>query len=499
MRSNLLVLIISILYLGAHAQNESTGKAVPKQPVPTIKDNRPGYEIKVTMKPFKEGYLFLGHHFGSKQYLVDSVLLNDKSEVVFTGKEKLIGGVYMIVYPRKNGWVECIIDKQQHFTIISDSSDVITKTQFLNSTDNTLFGDYQKSSYELGIKFKALQEKLTGATSKDSAAIRQQMANLTTEMNAYRDEFRKQHPDHLLSSIFTLLKEPTIPPAEQHPGGKYDSAYAYQYYKSHYWDGISFTDERLLRTPVFLPKFDRYFGTVLPQSSDSIIQAAAPILLASKSNKEMSRYVLSALTDKYVNPAYMGQDKVYVWLFEKYYLTGAADSWMTEKYKKFIFDRGYSLMANQLGEKGANMEMIDTLGKSRPLYGVDAKFVVICFWDPTCSHCQAEVPKLDSIYQNKWKANGIRLYGVMTDGGKENWLKYIRTHNLKDWIHVYQTQEMKDADAAANRPGFRQLYDVYQTPMLYLLDKEKRILAKKLSYEQLDQFLDVSLKKYPSP
>ena len=143
--------------------------------------------------------------------------------------------------------------------------------------------------------------------------------------------------------------------------------------------------------------------------------------------------------------------------------------------------------------------MIDTLGKSRPLYGVDAKFVVICFWDPTCSHCQAEVPKLDSIYQNKWKANGIRLYGVMTDGGKENWLKYIRTHNLKDWIHVYQTQEMKDADAAANRPGFRQLYDVYQTPMLYLLDKEKRILAKKLSYEQLDQFLDVSLKKYPSP
>jgi (p)ppGpp synthase/HD superfamily hydrolase len=87
----------------------------------------------------------------------------------------------------------------------------------------------------------------------------------------------------------------------------------------------------------------------------------------------------------------------------------------------------------------------------------------------------------------------------MTDGGKEAWLKYIRTHNLKDWIHVYQTQELKDAESAANRPGFRQLYDVYQTPMLYLLDKEKRIVAKKLSYEQLDQFLEVSQKKPSKP
>ena len=290
-----------------------------------------------------------------------------------------------------------------------------------------------------------------------------------------------------------------IPPSTQHPGGKYDSIFAYQYYKNHYWDGVSFTDERLLRTPVYIPKFDRYFGEVLPQASDSIIRYAGAILEASKPNKEMFKYHLSALTDKYVNPTYMGQDKVFVFLFEKYYLTGAADSWMTEKYKKFIFDRGYSLMANQLGEKGANLELSDTLGKVRPLYEVDGPYVVLCFWDPTCSHCQVEIPKLDSMFQNKWKARGIRLYGVMTDGGKEAWLKYIRTHNLKDWIHVYQTQELKDAESAANRPGFRQLYDVYQTPMLYLLDKEKRIVAKKLSYEQLDQFLEVSQKKPSKP
>ena len=52
---------------------------------------------------------------------------------------------------------------------------------------------------------------------------------------------------------------------------------------------------------------------------------------------------------------------------------------------------------------------------------------------------------------------------------------------------------------AANRPSYRQLYDVYQTPMIYLLDKDKNIVAKKLSYEQLDQFLDVNNKKTSEP
>jgi Domain of unknown function (DUF5106)/Thioredoxin-like len=483
MRSSTLLILLSSFWLTAHAQS-----AAPK-----------GHEIKVTLKPFTSGYIFLGHHFGSKQYLVDSAKLNARSEVVFSGKDKLIGGVYMLIYPRKNGWIEMIVDKQQHFSVVADSANSINGTTFTNSPDNTLFVAYQKRSFEIGTRYKTLSDSIKGKTGADSLAIRDQMTALSKEVTDYRENFKKQHPAHLLSAIFNVLKEPVIPPAEQQPGGKYDSTFAYQYYKSHYWDGVTFTDERLLRTPVFIPKFDRYFSSVLPQAPDSIIPYAKALLDLSRPNKDMFQYTLSALTDKYVNPQYMGQDRVFVWLFEKYYLTGAADSWMTEKYKKFIFDRGYSLMANQLGEKGADLQMTDTLGKARPLYGVEGKYIILCFWDPTCSHCQAEVPKLDSLFQHKWKAMGVRLYGVMTDGGHENWLKYIRTHNLVDWIHVYQTEEQKNADNNANRPSYRQLYDVYQTPMIYLLDKDKRIIAKKLSYEQLDEFLEVNKKKSSQP
>ena len=453
-----------------------------------------GYNIKVTVKPFRTGWLFLGYHFGKKQYLLDSSRINSQGQATFQGKEKLFGGVYLIVYPRKNGWFEILVDKQQNFSVVSDSSDVLNKSQFVNSLDNQVFNQYQRFAQQKGVAVADLQKKLTTtSTASDSAAIRTQISGIGKEMQQYRENFIRNNPKSLLAALFKLMKDPEIPPASQQPGGKYDSTYVYQYYKSHYWDGVSFSDDRLVRTPVLEPKLSKYFDNVLMQNPDTLVKEADKIILASSVNKETFKYYLSTLTDKYVNPTYMGQDKVFVHLFEKYYVTGQADYWMNDKYKKFIFDRGYSLMANVIGEKAANIELIDSSDKPLPLYSVKAPYTIVCFWDPTCSHCQEVVPKLDSIFESKWKNRGVALYGVLVDGGKDQWLKYIREHNLKDWIHVYQTQAMKDADYAANKAGFRQLYDVYQTPILYLLDNEKRIIAKKLSYSQLDDFLQVKL------
>ncbi|MGZ8523053.1 MAG: hypothetical protein ACXWV1_01435 [Chitinophagaceae bacterium] len=42
-----------------------------------------GYEIKVTLKPFKNEYIYLGHYSGKQYPVVDSIKLNDKSEGVF--------------------------------------------------------------------------------------------------------------------------------------------------------------------------------------------------------------------------------------------------------------------------------------------------------------------------------------------------------------------------------------------------------------------------------
>ena len=473
----LLILLLTLILTSVNASSQSA------------------YEIKAHIKPYKSGYLYLAYHFGSKQYLLDSAKINANGDALFSGPEKLPGGIYMIVFPAKNGWIECVIDQQQKFSVSADSSDLIKSLTYQGSTDNTIFGNYQKISAEIGSQIAALRNKMTGKPgdpSYDEANTKMKM--LGKEIQEYRDNLQKQHPKHLLTAIFNLLKEPIIPPANEHPGGKYDSTFAYQYYKDHYWDGVSLTDARLMRTPVLQSKFDRYYDEVLPQTTDSIIKYADGMLAAAKPSEEMFKYVLSSLTDKYVNPKFMGLDAVFVHLFETYYITGQADSWMNEKYRKFIFDRGYSLMANVLGKRAAELPMVDTLGKSFSLYALQAPFTVICFWDPTCGHCKEEVPKVDSIFQAKWKHEGIKLIGVMTDGGIDNWLKFIKEHKLNGWIHLHQTDETKDKISKAGTAGYRQLYDVYQTPVMYLLDKDKNIIAKKINYKQIDDFIEFKRK-----
>ena len=44
------------------------------------------------------------------------------------------------------------------------------------------------------------------------------------------------------------------------------------------------------------------------------------------------------------------------------------------------------------------------------------------------------------------------------------------------------------------QPSYKQLYDITQTPTLYLLDKEKRIIAKKLTPLQLNEMLETKWK-----
>jgi hypothetical protein len=98
------------------------------------------------------------------------------------------------------------------------------------------------------------------------------------------------------------------------------------------------------------------------------------------------------------------------------------------------------------------------------------------------------------------KVFAVLIDTVKTDAAKivpekAHWLQYIREHHLEDWVNVYQTPQMKQEDIDAKKPGFRQLYDVYQTPTIYLLDDQKKIIGKKLSYDQVDKLIQLKLAK----
>ena len=157
-----------------------------------------------------------------------------------------------------------------------------------------------------------------------------------------------------------------------------------------------------------------------------------------------------------MNPQYMGQDKVFVFLFENFYAKGDT-TLLDASNKKTITERAYNLMANQIGLPAPPMDFVDTAGRPAPLYGLKSKFTVVAFWDPTCGHCKIEIPRLDSIYRAKWKAMGVSIYAVnINEPETKAWKNFIVDNKLAGWVHTFAVSSSRrmsaPGDAAEGKP-----------------------------------------------
>ncbi|MEP6676117.1 MAG: DUF4369 domain-containing protein [Ferruginibacter sp.] len=458
-----------------------------------------GYQVTLQAPQYKSGIAYLTYHMGKNLNVQDSAAISNNGSAVFKGKEKLPGGIYAIVFPSKRLSLDFFVDKEQKINIkITDTSNLLAKSVVTGSTENNLYVQYQQY---VAVKGKQLQDERAAynvsISSKDSALHEANYNKFNKELNDYRDILIKKQPKSMMAALLNAMHETMVPNPK--PVTRQDSLSNYTFYKKHYWDGISFMDERIIRTPFFLPKLERYYREVVSQVPDSIIKEADYELLLARSCPEMYKYLLNWLTDEYINPKYMGQDAVFVHLFENYHSKGISN-WLNEGQMKIINRRAYMLMSNLVGEKAADLEMLDTAGKTSRLYDVNADYTLVVFWDPNCGHCKEQIPQIDSIYNASWKKYKLKVYAVLSpdtetnDKIKGEWVKFIQEHNLADWTNVYETAAMDAANNAAQKPSYRQLYDVTLTPTIYLLDKEKRIIGKKLTWQQLDELIQVKIK-----
>jgi len=456
-----------------------------------------GYQVTLQVPQYKTGIAYLTYYMGPNLNVADSAAVSNSGTAIFKGAKKLPGGIYVAVFPDRRQRTEFLIDKEQKITVrVGDTNNLAATTVVTGSPANNLYVQYQKFVAQKAVLLEAERKAYNQSRTKPDSLFHERNYNkYNQELNNYRDNLVKTQPTAMMAVLLKAMKEPVVPVT--HPVTKQDSVQNYYYYKSHYWDGITFMDERVIRTPFFLPRLERYYREVMPQAPDSLIRDIDYKLLLARNSTEMYKYLLNWLTDEYINPKYMGLDAVFVHLFEKYHSKGLT-SWLNDKQMESISRRAYMLMANLVGEKAANLEMLDTDEKPTALYDVVADYTVVCFWDPNCGHCKEEVPRLDSIYEASWKMHGVKVFAVLTPDEKENakpeWKKFIAEHHLTGWTHAYKTKEMEEADFKAQKAGFRQLYDITLTPTLYLLDKNKNIVGKKLTIQQLNELLEVKWK-----
>jgi peroxiredoxin len=449
--------------------------------------NDDGYSIKVTIKNLPEGTRCqLCYYYGEKQYIKDSAKANKKGEVIFEGKEKLDQGVYLFV-PGNQTYFDFLVDGPQHFTLETDSArkDYINKMKVKGSTENELFFGYQRFMLKKQKDAEPLREQYKTITkdNKDSLKlIQDKLAAMGEEVKTFQKDLIKNNPTSFVTKFLKAMEEPEIPEAPLLANGKKDSTFAYRYYKAHYFDNFDLADDRMLRTPIFHSFIKKYIDNLTVPLPDSINASLDVMIDKAKPNKEMFKYLVWYFTYTYETSKYMGMDAVFVHLVDRYYKTNQTD-WLdsTQMAKIITASDGYKRVL--IGRQAPSINMKDSTGKYIPLYDLKAKYTVVVFWDHGCGHCKKAMPILSEQYKTKLKDMGVEVYAIETENQPEEWKKFIREHEF-NWINVHETDDYYRAFA-------KQSYNINSTPMIFVLDEQKVIKAKKVDPEQIVNIVEM--------
>lgn len=444
-----------------------------------------GYRIQLKLADTKDTLVFLAHYYAKP---LPTIYKSDSARVkngVFTleSKEKLNGGIYIILLSDHKTYFEFLLDNGDDMTITVETKKLPDGITYKNSPNNDDFLKYSAFIKEYAAKQQAFQERVAHAkNAADSETIRKEMNASMKTLTAYRREYVKTHPKAVLSTIFNALEMPTIPEGKHYNAdGSVDSQYAYHYYKTHYWDHFDFQDDRIINTPIFDAKLDEYVNKEIYPAPDSIEYEAKELLTKMRGTKDLFKYTLSWFANFAQESKIMGMDEVFVWLVENYYMKGDA-TWMdNETLNKFI-DRAMHIAPNVIGNVAPEVKLQDIDKKEHALSDVKAKYTLLIFWSPDCGHCREEIPKIDSMYRTELKEKGMKIYAVRTEGDEKKWQDFIKEHHMQDWINVYDPE---------NKGDFRVKYDVYSTPTMYLMDEKKIIIGKKLDHTTIKDVIRI--------
>ncbi|NLN74178.1 MAG: redoxin domain-containing protein [Bacteroidales bacterium] len=442
------------------------------------------YEITIKIKNSTDSIIYLANYYGKNQYLKDSAKVDPKNPgtYVFRGEEPLPGGVYIIASQGKARLLEFLVDKNQKFTFETDTLDYLKNIKVKNSPENEAFFDYiktisnhQMQLSKLNSEYKTAKE---GEQKELAKSLKKEITEKQEEIENFTINYIEKNKDLFLSRVLSLSREVKVPEYPKLEDGTVDSTFGWRYYKQNYWMYVDLTDDRLLRTPVFHNKLQNYFENVIVQDNDSIKKEVDWMIEQTRPNDEMFKYSTWFLTNFYETSKIMGFDEIFVYIVEKYYMTNQC-TWVAPHTLENLAKRATQLKTILIGAKVPELIMPDSNNVWQSSYQFNTKYTIMWFWDPDCGHCRTETPKLRDLYNTLGRKLDFEVFAVSTDPDVDRWKKYIRENELSF---------MNVGGHSANIDYYK-AFDLYATPVMFIFDRDKKIVAKRLGVDDVEHFL----------
>jgi thiol-disulfide isomerase/thioredoxin len=209
--------------------------------------------------------------------------------------------------------------------------------------------------------------------------------------------------------------------------------------------------------------------------------------------------MLITLFNHFAESKFMGMDVVYFHIAEFYYLpdaTWSSPEFLTkleenleENKPTLIGQTAPNLIMRQIPPEHFAMAMQDTAIKRDPHIGqdffinsIDADYTILYFWEADCGHCQKATPVLQEVYSRLKEKNVevISVHVINSIEGKEKWVDFINEHEMYDWINCWSPYSNE----------FRKIYNLQSYPQLFIMDRNKKIVAKRITPEQAEKIIN---------
>ena len=457
-----------------------------------LQQKKEGYKITGTVSGLKDSTVMLAYYFGGKQYATDTAnVVNGK--FIFEGDKKLKGGMYLVVLSESRYFD--IIVSEQHFSFTTKSDDLVVSMTFKNSKENPAFYEYLNFITDMQKEVTPLRKQLETAEGENKKALQEKASEVDKKVKEFRSNFIKNNSDKFFTKIINATTEPVIPESPLDSLGNPDKTFPYRFYKKHFWDNLDFSDKRMLRTPIFYSKMDQYLDKLTAKHPDSINVSADVLVEYSRANSEIFKYVVSYIASTYERSKIMGMDAVFVHMVENYYITNQCD-WVDSTQLEKMIDKAKKISPNLIGKKAAEFLdlygrpfMKDTSGVLHTLQEVNADYTVLVFFGPTCGHCKKEIPKIKHDIDSLTGAGyDIKTFSVATEFDKKEWKKFINAQKIGDWINVADINHDEEGNPYVSSDWHGD-YNISSTPVIYLLDKDQKIIAKRITHTQIVEMI----------
>ena len=212
-----------------------------------------------------------------------------------------------------------------------------------------------------------------------------------------------------------------------------------------YWDDFQLDDARILSYPLIDNKLETYFDA-LPVDAETINSEIDKLIARTGSCEDVRDYLIWYFYRKYYSPKYMNLDDVYIHIVDNYF---------TRLKMKNVSESMINIMANR-ANRIKNLKLGAKLPEIGNLYSIDAGYITVIFYDKTCQKCAQEGRILEEI---KTRHPEMVIFPIE-----------INSTGIKDLLS---------------------LYDIQTTPMIYVLDRQKHIIAKRIKAEQVELVLNM--------